>query len=77
MALVKVTEKAVSERPKAAAYALVVQNEDVNGTQTPCVRRVPVKALAVVTDQRDGESYSMQLTIDTDGFPVAAFTAVE
>ena len=28
-------------------------------------------------DQRDGKSYSMQLTIDTDGFPVAAFTAIE
>ena len=28
-------------------------------------------------DQSDGKSYSMQLTIDTDGFPVAAFTAIE
>ena len=28
-------------------------------------------------DQSDGKSYSMQLTIDTDGFPVAAFTTIE
>ena len=42
-----------------------------------CAAKANSAASLKAVDQSDGKSYSMQLTIDTDGFPVAAFTAIE
>ena len=81
---------AASSATEAAnsAASLVVVNDLVTGGTTNALSAEQGKALSAsiselstrtmkAVDQSDGKSYSMQLTIDTDGFPVAAFTTIE